>query len=295
MIDGCKNDDILFEKLKLALRERFDYWDEDIRDDDVEDFTEHDLVDGLKYTGQFKLYRYMPAKYFNIRNIEIQKIHLSDNGILNDIYEGLPQIDDSISVRDLQQLKDMAKIACFTEKNDNVLMWSHYADEHKGICVEYDLKRLTEDKFDILKHLYPVLYGKRRIIKKDISSLVESHKDLDRAIADNMVYEGCEALDDILPLFLTKGWAWEYEQEWRIIYTKKQMYEINDSDLYSGNLEFPCISGVYLGYRIDPEIKKNIGEICQRCGSPEKPIALYQAKLDLQGYDIRFEVVNIEK
>jgi len=32
-------------------------------------------------------------------------------------------------------------VCCFTEKFDNILMWSHYAEKHKGICLIYDLER----------------------------------------------------------------------------------------------------------------------------------------------------------
>ena len=29
-------------------------------------------------------------------------------------------------------------VCCFTENNDNLLMWSHYADIYKGFCLEFD-------------------------------------------------------------------------------------------------------------------------------------------------------------
>jgi hypothetical protein len=44
-------------------------------------------------------------------------------------------------------------VACFTEERDATLMWGHYAEEHKGFCVEYDfaadLKRCTKPCKDI--------------------------------------------------------------------------------------------------------------------------------------------------
>ena len=46
-------------------------------------------------------------------------------------------------------------IACFTTKNDNTLLWSHYADEHQGICLEFDfyeeIKLIKNNKIDIEK------------------------------------------------------------------------------------------------------------------------------------------------
>lgn len=36
---------------------------------------------------------------------------------------------------------DSAGIGAFTIKCDNILMWSHYADNHKGICLEFDFNK----------------------------------------------------------------------------------------------------------------------------------------------------------
>ena len=33
-------------------------------------------------------------------------------------------------------------IACFTESNDNSAMWGHYADSHRGFCIEYDFQKI---------------------------------------------------------------------------------------------------------------------------------------------------------
>jgi hypothetical protein len=38
----------------------------------------------------------------------------------------------------LKQTMNIMGICCFTTKNDNVLMWSHYANNHRGICLIFD-------------------------------------------------------------------------------------------------------------------------------------------------------------
>lgn len=284
----------MFEELRDALAEKYVYWEQDIEDGDVLDFAEYDLADFIRNSGEFRLFRYMPATYFNIRNIETQTIHLSANGVMNDIYEGLPILDDEALYFKIQKLKDLALMSCLTEDKDNILMWSHYADNHTGICVEYDIKRLQDDPFTLCKHLFPIVYKKKRLIKRDIDSLIRNHQDLKKAIAEDYCYDGDEELNDILPLFLTKGEVWKYEREWRIIFTKKQMYDINSDELYEGNLKFPCVSAVYLGYRIHPEIRKNIIEICGRISTGGNPVSVYQAKLDNEGYGIGFVQLEID-
>lgn len=280
----------MYEHLRESLRETLEHWGSEVTDDDVSDLPKFRLKAVLENAESFKLYRYMPSQYFNIRNLETQTIHLSPNGIMNDVFEGLPEYFDSISYSQLQKLGDLAYMTCFTEAEDNLLMWSHYADYHKGFCIEYDLKKLNDDPFDLLHHVFPVIYTEKRQAERNLSSLANSHALLTGAIDKGEEFE--EPLDDILPLFLTKGTDWEYEKEWRIVYTKKQMYNINSKTLYQGNLPFKCISAVYLGYRIHPEVKKNILEICDRLNSHNKQVAVYQAKLSPIGYSILFDKIK---
>ena len=280
------------DDFREKLREKILYWNQEVRDEDVFDFTEYDLAEYIEKNDSFKLYRYMPADYFNIRNIETQKIHLSNCGVMNDLYEGLPTLSDLEKPNpDITSLDDLAIMTCFSENNNNTLMWSHYADSHKGFCLEYDLKRIKKDPFEIKKHLFPIVYNEKRLIRKNIESIIEDLKEIRRAMEEQYMYDGKELLDDLLPLFLTKGIAWSYEQEWRIIYTKKHLYDIDNKTLSSGNIPFACISAVYLGYRIHPEIRNHILDICSRISTSEYRVEVYQEVLDEEGYNIVFNKV----
>ncbi len=44
----------------------------------------------------------------------------------------------------LSSLKDSLRICCFSEQPDSILMWSHYAQDHKGFCVEYSAESLRQ-------------------------------------------------------------------------------------------------------------------------------------------------------
>ncbi len=285
--------EFMFNELRDRLKEKFEFWCQDIRDEDVMDFCECDLYETIQGCEFFKLFRYMPSNYYNIRNFEKQIIHLSQNGVLNDVYEGMPNLQEELSYFKIKKLSDLAYMTCLTETNNNTLMWSHYANNHEGICVEYDLKLLQTDPYGICKHLFPILYSDVRPSTRNINSLLKSHNELKKAIDENYIYDGDEMLDDILPMFLTKGSEWKYEREWRIIYTKKQMYNVDEEILYSENLPFSCVSAVYLGYRINPDIKTNLIEIADRISTAEnRKIQVYQAKLNNTGYEILFDRVN---
>jgi hypothetical protein len=81
-------------------------------------------------------------------------------------------------------------VLCFVERPDNLLMWAHYADAHKGVCLEFD----TSD------WLFQVA------AKVNYST---AYPTVDTA---NQSPQGLAST-----IFLTKSVEWEYEQEWRII------------------------------------------------------------------------------
>jgi len=285
----------MYKNLREKLNEIIDYWEnkeDGSRDEDVMSF-EDDIKEWLDEVPEFKLYRYTSAQYYSLRNFEKQTIHLSPNGVMNDIYEGLPANDiRNCSPSVISSLGDMASMTCFTQSKDNTLMWSHYGDSSRGICVEYDLMLLDANS-EIFSHLFPVIYTSKRFVRHNVSTLQSSMKDLRRAIEDGYEYDGDLDLNDILPLFVYKGKDWEYENEWRIIYTKKQIYDEDRTDLYSGNLQFPCVTGIYLGYRIDSEIKNNVLEIAERMSAESgRKIRVYQARLSNESYDITFDECN---
>lgn len=46
-------------------------------------------------------------------------------------------------------------VCCFCTNHNNIPMWSHYADSHRGFCIGYDLcSDLPDGKFSMNKHNY---------------------------------------------------------------------------------------------------------------------------------------------
>lgn len=86
---------------------------------------------------------------------------------------------------------------------DCALMWSHYAKEHRGICIEYDTTELTAEFVQFAPKR--VLYEKQRSIHA--SSLYNW-------IVENDSSVGIE-IETIY--FFHKAKCWEYEKEWREI------------------------------------------------------------------------------
>lgn len=120
-------------------------------------------------------------------------------------------------------------VACFTQKMNNLLMWSHYADGHKGFCLEFDttlflIQAQPKYKEVIYSNSYPKL------------SLLDIKRAPDR------LYE---------PL-RTKSKDWTYEEEWRLI-----MKEGNLSVKYDPK----ALTAVYFGCLMNDEKKAEIASI----------------------------------
>lgn len=103
-------------------------------------------------------------------------------------------------------------LACFSEVNDSLLMWSHYTSGHRGYVFEYEF-----DEDAVLEHrpaLVPlkVKYTEERPVLRGVELLefaARSAIGADEEISDRVL----DALS------LTKSSDWSYEQEWRVVST----------------------------------------------------------------------------
>ena len=93
-------------------------------------------------------------------------------------------------VAELQASVDRTGVFCLTAVPDNILMWAHYADSHRGFCAEFAIARST-----FFAHALDVRYS---------ADYVRPH----------FQSSPHEQVDAIL---LTKAEEWSYEREWRIV------------------------------------------------------------------------------
>ena len=153
------------------------------------------------------------------------------------------EIDEMISA----QMTPFKKIgvACFTDRNDSIPMWSFYSDSHKGFCVEYEIDRLMSP------HLLPVIYSDERINSDDMvrEALYRKGSNFDeRTIMKTLMFT-----------ILHKSMEWQTQNEWRLVLTPE--YLENKNPLKVGR-----IKKVFLGAKMPEHEQKVITEICQRKG-----------------------------
>lgn len=121
------------------------------------------------------------------------------------IREGIKKFGPRLAKQAIDDVMNKSGVKCFTPNNANILMWSHYANSHKGICLEFDT--LVDPEFFV----YPI-------------NVVYSEE------YPNLEFTDKKFTTDVLR---TKSKDWEYEQEVRICKPQFGYYCFNPESLRS--------------------------------------------------------------
>jgi hypothetical protein len=150
--------------------------------------------------------------------------------------------------------RDLTKSCSFAGRNDSILMWSHYADNHQGFCVEYDIHKIPESH-QFRRTLFPIIYSKRLY---DSTELVVDW--IEKPRSDWNPYF------PLLP-FVHKAEDWSYEKEWRLLF-------VTPEPVSNHALSAPIPARIFLGARMKETAKKEIVELIG-----DKPIEIHQMRL----------------
>lgn len=146
---------------------------------------------------------------------------------------------------DIATIFDLWKVCSLTINPLNENMWSEYAAHSTGVCFEFDIDDSSSAFLpQIYKQLYPVIYFNDKVNLTDL--VLDSNNDE----WDNHIFgTGFQDYFCILCALL-KDAFYSDENEWRSLWMNPH---------YEGLFEVPtCPSRIYLGYRINPRVKRNI-------------------------------------
>lgn len=170
-----------------------------------------------------RYYKYIPFGRSNSKRrkwtMDIFKnnhLYLGHFNELNDPMEAMFNANDLTSqhIKQIQSLKTNILIGCLAQTYTDILMWTHYADNHHGCCIEFEINRIDGD------YLEPMNY----------STQIEAPQ------YSNILGESVNILTHKLQ-------PWEYEQEIRYL---RQIDRI-DYDAHYVNIN---IITVYLGVKL---------------------------------------------
>lgn len=166
---------------------------------------------------------------------------------------------ESLRGEDFARITANFGVACFSGTMNNLLMWSHYADNHRGLCLIYrpahDISGAISSAMEVI---YQRDYPKVRVVdlKKGGEQLVSS-------------------------LLLTKALDWKYEQEYRVIFpfSAKTVRRFSPSTLV----------GVIMGARSSDSDKRDVESWLSQ--HPSRPL-LHFAELSHNSYGVAFDPKN---
>lgn len=145
------------------------------------------------------------------------------------------------------------------------LMWSHYADQHKGFCIGYDVS--VNESFDI----HPVDYKGKRYISTQL--------------VHDMLFNRCRNIRDAAKkdiervILLNKSYSWKYENEYRVISSKG----LQDSRFR--------LSDVTFGLRFNESAKFSVMRALQ---SRQGAVDFYEMCLCDTSFKLKRKIINLD-
>ncbi|WP_421863502.1 DUF2971 domain-containing protein [Parvibaculum sp.] len=154
----------------------------------------------------------------------------------------------------------------FCHNRTNPVIWSHYADGYRGICLGFDVDDL---------YLYPVRYVTERVIM--------SEEEFSSALTDRSSKE-------ISSLLATKFAHWEYESEKRVFYGLNEDEVIRDNGLYFAPFDdMFSLREIILGPNYDPISDTSLKKELRRVVSSVKGCSVKTARTAFKTFDIVFQ------
>lgn len=196
---------------------------------------------------------------------------LANNLVLRD-YKNLPRIERRKKMRELIEKPDLLRngihnnlisilnrfgIGCFTFTPSNLMMWSHYSNYHKGVCLQFDINK--DKKF--FNGLELVKYIDDFLIKE---------------------YFLDEDSDPLSHLFYTKSSVWSVEHELRLIKMTAGKYNFDKSALV----------GVIFGMKCEEAFIRKVLESSNNDNYPN--LKFYTTEPSKNSFGLVFQEVKFE-
>ena len=165
-----------------------------------------------------------------LSTLKNKKIYMSDIKDFNDPFDGKAFFYDPKELTDIKRLSrhkgrfiddftQFHKGTALTGNDTNCMpMWAHYANNHQGFCVAYDMKNPANAMLSSCT--FPVQYTDQRL---DITSYLKKYAEMVESAVDIHIAQGKKKIliDDLsivyLQLYLCniKHSSWQYEKEFR--------------------------------------------------------------------------------
>lgn len=166
------------------------------------------------------------------------------------------------------------RVFCLTEEHDNILMWAHYSDLHKGAVIQ--LKCI--EKLD-----NPICASTKVVYSDYFPSIIQGVDDFVKINTGQKIFDQ----KDLYTRFIcTKSNHWAYEKEWRLVYPRDN----KNTELFEYSKLWPQeIDAVYLGCRMSESHKDTILKLLE---GELNHVRVFQGRKDSNRYALNFEQIK---
>lgn len=193
-----------------------------------------------------------------------------------DLEEGIKNYKkklDEINQAWLEYVRCM-RVFCVSEIHDDLLMWAHYAEQHKGVVL----------KLKCIPGLDTFLCAARPIIYSPTIPILATMKDFIKNLTGQLEIDYNNLYSN---LAYTKSDHWDYEKEWRYVVIRPTI----KNNLYDMNRLHPEeIDTIYLGCRMS---KQNRDEILELLTGKLKHVKVSIASRSKTRFSLDFENITI--
>ena len=244
----------------------------------AEHFTEMTMADIIKYKQEISTQNHKYSATKNRQHInqsrdkQIKKIDkmLHSPKFKQDVARSIEKALEKTA----QIFRDKCKICCLTARKDNQKLWENFAGKYTGFVIEYDTKKClgNVEAETALSSMFKVSY--RRYLPT--VSLYDIFELWFLKTVCGQDYDTTKLAENLYNQLLFKKKEYAGEEEWRVI-------------AYQNRIEFPAISAVYMGYKIDPHNEEKLKSICFKKGIP-----LYKQEFTKYSTKMMFNLIRKE-
>lgn len=209
----------------------------------------------------------------------------------NDFLENFFQSIHNAARELKESLRNNVKIICFSEDYLSMLMWSHYADNHKGFAIIYDrdiiinADNFTADNIVITKKplLRPVNYVDQQLdLTEELEEYVRAYRM--KSLGDVKPPQCHLSVEKLRTTLLEKSQDWSYEREWRVI---PRHISLEKPSRLSYMRVRP--KAVILGSQCEKNNQEQIMDICDK-----KRIRVYKTEINYWQPGFKLAVIELD-
>lgn len=233
------------------------------------------------FESQFK----MDDSFLSNKNELLKAAHLffgekAKNKIIDDYFNNYEKLFEGVKnayVTNSVMLEDVFSkllICCFSKKYDEPLMWSHYSNGLRGICLVYKEEKIINNSV-INGNMFDVLY--------DVKPYVSKIEDLKTKVVNDEIWIDLDKSNCKRSGF-SKHSRWEYEEEVRsTIHIENDGSRVNKLG-HAVKVDCDAIEAIIYGEKISKTNLKLLNMICD-----SREIKLFKASTDITDFSVVVE------